>query len=114
MAIAPRRSVRFQKRKTVGILARVVVLLACCAPILAQAGGKLQANLAPTPPMGWASWNHFFCDYNEQTIRDQADALVSTGMRDLGYRYVLIQECIAPGRNTSGELIVDPVRFPDG
>ena len=82
--------------------------------MLAQAGGKLQANLAPTPPMGWASWNHFFCDYNERTIRDQADALVSTGMRDLGYRYVLIQECIAPRRNTRGELIVDPGRFPDG
>jgi len=64
--------------------------------------------------MGWASWNHFFCDYNEQTIHDQADALVSTGMRDLGYRYVLIQECIAPARNTNGELIVDPVRFPHG
>jgi alpha-galactosidase len=64
--------------------------------------------------MGWASWNHFFCDYNEQTIRDQADALVSTGMRDLGYRYVLIQECIAPKRDRNGELILDPARFPDG
>jgi alpha-galactosidase len=64
--------------------------------------------------MGWASWNHFFCDYNEQTIRDQADALVSTGMRDLGYRYVLIQECIAPSRDSQGNLIVDPARFPHG
>lgn len=64
--------------------------------------------------MGWASWNHFFCDYNEQTIRDQADALVSTGMRDLGYRYVLIQECIAPSQDSQGNLIVDPVRFPHG
>ena len=64
--------------------------------------------------MGWASWNHFFCDYNAQTIRDQADALVSSGMRDLGYRYVLIQECIAPGRDANGELVVDPVRFSHG
>jgi hypothetical protein len=64
--------------------------------------------------MGWASWNHFFCDYNDQTIRDQADALVSSGMRDLGYRYVLIQECIAPGRNTDGTLRVDSSRFPHG
>jgi alpha-galactosidase len=114
LAIAHSPSVRFQKQKTVGILARVVVLLVCWPPIFAQPGAKAQADLAPTPPMGWASWNHFFCDYKDQTIRDQADALVSTGMRDLGYRYVLIQECIAPGRNSSGELIVDPVRFPDG
>jgi alpha-galactosidase len=64
--------------------------------------------------MGWASWNHFFCNYNEQTIRDQADALVTTGMRDLGYKYVLIQECIAPRRDASGNLVVDASRFPQG
>ena len=114
MPIADNPSVRFQMQKAVRIIFGALVLLACCQPIFTQAGAKAQVNLAPTPPMGWASWNHFFCDYNEQTIRDQADALVSTGMRDLGYRYVLIQECIAPGRNTNGELIVDPVRFPHG
>ncbi len=64
--------------------------------------------------MGWASWNHFFCDYNDQTIRDQADALVSTGMRDLGYNYVLIQECLTTGRSADGSLIVDATRFPHG
>ena len=64
--------------------------------------------------MGWASWNHFFCDYNDQTIRDQADALVSTGMRDLGYRYLLIQECLTSGRNADGSLIVEATRFPHG
>lgn len=71
-------------------------------------------SLAPTPPMGWASWNHYFCDYDEKTIREQADALVSTGMRDAGYKYVLIQECIAPGRDAKGNLIVDNARFPSG
>jgi alpha-galactosidase len=64
--------------------------------------------------MGWASWNHFFCDYNDQTIRDQADALVSSGMRDLGYNYVLIQECLTTGRAADGSLIVDAKRFPHG
>jgi len=73
-----------------------------------------QPGLAPTPPMGWANWNHFFCDYDDQTVRAQADALVKTGMRDLGYKYVLIQECIAPSRDASGELIVDSGRFPHG
>lgn len=64
--------------------------------------------------MGWGSWNHYFCDYTDQTIRDQADALVSTGMRDLGYRYVLIQECLTLGRKADGSLIVDAKRFPHG
>ena len=70
--------------------------------------------MAPLPPMGWASWNHFFCDYDEKTIRAQADALVSSGMRDAGYKYVVIQECIARERTASGGLIVDAVRFPSG
>ncbi len=64
--------------------------------------------------MGWASWNHYFCDYTDQSIRDQADALVSSGMRDLGYRYVLIQECLTRGRHADGSLIVDAKRFPHG
>lgn len=76
--------------------------------------GTDTAHLAPVPPMGWASWNHYFCDYNEQTIRDQADALVSTGMRDAGYKYVIIQECIARDRDASGNLIADSARFPSG
>src|SRR5208283_3773274 len=72
------------------------------------------STTAPTPPMGWAGWNRYLCDYDESTIREQADALVSSGMRELGYRYVLIQECIAPRRNPDGTLFIDPVRFPHG
>ncbi len=97
-----------------------VLLLAALAPGLrAQAPQPdLQqtdfGSLAPTPPMGWASWNHFFCDYDERTIRAQADALVATGMRDAGYRYVVIQECIARERDPQGNLIADSARFPSG
>ena len=80
------------------------------AVILASEAG----HLAPVPPMGWASWNHYFCDYNEQTIREQADALVSTGMRDAGYQYVVIQECIAKSRDNEGNLLADKERFPGG
>lgn len=114
MAIEQRVFTRFQAQKTVASIVLITFLFAGCRWVFAQAGSNPQTNLAPTPPMGWASWNHFFCDYNEQTIRDQADALVSTGMRDLGYRYVLIQECIAPGRDSQDDLVVDPVRFPHG
>lgn len=77
-------------------------------------GCHAQLMLAPTPPMGWANWNHYFCDYDAHTIQEQADALVSSGMRDLGYKYVIIQECIAPQRDASGNLVVDAHRFPQG
>ena len=94
--------------------ALLLVLVAFCQQAFSQAAVVSQPGLAPTPPMGWASWNHYFCDYNDQSIRDQADALVSSGMRDLGYRYVLIQECLTLGRNADGSLIVDANRFPHG
>jgi alpha-galactosidase len=57
--------------------------------------GKLQLNngLALTPQMGWNSWNFFACNINETVIRDTADALVSTGLADLGYNYVNIDDC---------------------
>src|SRR5579863_2966309 len=74
----------------------------------------MKSNLAPTPPMGWANWNYYFCNYDEQTIRNQADALVATGMRDAGYQYLIIQECIAPTRDADGRLIADSKRFPHG
>ncbi|MGH9584680.1 MAG: hypothetical protein ACRD4O_17300 [Bryobacteraceae bacterium] len=59
--------------------------LLCCFYLLsalAGFGSSARAEtpkLAPTPPMGWASWNHFFCDYDENTIRKEADALVNIG-----------------------------------
>jgi alpha-galactosidase len=93
-----------------------LLLLAMSLPLRlhAQSVKPGGAELARVPPMGWASWNHYFCNYDAQTIRAQADALVSTGMRDLGYKYVLIQECIAPARDSGGNLIVDAKRFPHG
>src|SRR5690349_11237050 len=49
--------------------------------------------LAPTPPMGWNSWNTFGCNIDEKLIRDTADALVASGMKDAGYEYVNIDDC---------------------
>ncbi len=92
----------------------LTVCIAVCWGPTAAAQQQDAIGLAPTPPMGWASWNYYFCNYDEQTIRNQADALVSTGMRDLGYRYVIIQECIAPARDANGRLVPDAQRFPHG
>jgi alpha-galactosidase len=105
-----------------------VALLSLAALLLAFSGTRVIAqnenlrsavpqdlgHLAPLPPMGWASWNHFFCDYDEKTIRAEADALVSSGMRDAGYKYVVIREYIARDRDAQGDLIVDSARFPSG
>jgi len=72
------------------------------------------ATLARTPPMGWNSWNHFSCNVDEQTIRETADAMVSSGMRDAGYRYIVIDDCWQVSRDANGALVADPQRFPHG
>lgn len=50
--------------------------------------GQKFEQLARTPPMGWNSWNHFGCNINEQIVREVAEAMVRSGMRDAG-EYVI-------------------------
>ena len=71
-------------------------------------------GLAPTPPMGWNSWNKFGCDVNEKVIRAEADAMVSSGMRDAGYQYIVIDDCWQGARDKHGNIQPDPKRFPSG
>ena len=51
-------------------------------------------QLAQTPPLGWNSWNAFSCAVTESDIRDAADALVETGLREAGYEYVVVDDCL--------------------
>jgi alpha-galactosidase len=72
------------------------------------------ASLAPTPPLGFNTWNKFGCDVNEQLIREIADAMVSTGMREAGYKYLVIDDCWQVARAGDGRIVADPERFPEG
>ena len=68
-----------------------------------------------TPPMGWNSWNTFGADINEQLIRDTADKMVETGLLDLGYEYLVIDDIWAlKERDENGRLVADPEKFPSG
>jgi alpha-galactosidase len=71
-------------------------------------------GLALTPPMGWNSWNKFGCKIDEQAVRSVTDAMVSSGMRDAGYEYVVIDDCWQSGRDPDGNIVADPVKFPSG
>lgn len=72
--------------------------------------------LASTPPMGWNSWNMFGSRIHESSIRETADALVSSGLKDLGYDYVVIDDCwsVKSERDSDGNLVADPEKFPSG
>jgi alpha-galactosidase len=71
-------------------------------------------ELAQTPPMGWNSWNKFGCDVREQLIKEVADAMVATGLKDAGYKYLVIDDCWQVTRDEEGNIIADPERFPLG
>ncbi|ERN10222.1 hypothetical protein AMTR_s00171p00050000 [Amborella trichopoda] len=81
-----------------------------------QSRRNLLANgLGLTPQMGWNSWNHFNCNIAEKTIIETADALVSTGLSKLGYRYVNIDDCWAEKeRDSKGNLVPKASTFPNG
>lgn len=71
-------------------------------------------GLALTPPMGWNTWNKFGCNVSEALIKQAADSMVSNGMRDAGYEYIVIDDCWQVGRDKEDNILPDPVRFPSG
>ena len=76
---------------------------------------SLHSELALTPPMGWNSWNAFEANIDEQKIRQIADAMVSSGMKDAGYTYLVIDDgWMAKSRGRNGNLVGDPNKFPTG
>jgi alpha-galactosidase len=72
-------------------------------------------GLALTPPMGWNSWNTFQADIHEDMIKQTADIIVSSGMKDAGYQYVVVDDgWEALSRDSVGNLVPDPKKFPNG
>lgn len=66
------------------------------------------------PTMGWSSWNTYRVNINDELICKQADAMKSTGLQDVGYRYINIDDGFFGGRDDDGRLITHPDRFPNG
>ncbi|MGZ7046609.1 MAG: glycoside hydrolase family 27 protein, partial [Candidatus Aminicenantales bacterium] len=74
----------------------------------------LQNGLALTPPMGWNSWNKFGCKIDEKAVREMADAMVASGMRDAGYQFIVIDDCWQVDRDSKGNIVSDGKAFPSG
>lgn len=72
-------------------------------------------GLALTPQMGWNSWNKFGTDINEQMVKEIADALVNTGLRDAGYNHILLDDgWMEMERDAQGNLVPHREKFPNG
>lgn len=66
------------------------------------------------PTMGWSSWNTYRVNITDSLIIRQADALVATGLREVGYEYINIDDGFFGGRDKNGRLMFHPERFPHG
>ncbi len=72
-------------------------------------------GLAETPPLGWNSWNTFATDINEELVKGIADKFIELGLKDAGYEYIVLDDgWMAKERDANGNLVADPVKFPNG
>ena len=69
-------------------------------------------GLAKTPPMGWNSWNKFAGKVSDKVVREIADAMVKTGMKDAGYVYVNIDDTWEGTRDAKGNITTNS-KFPN-
>ena len=72
--------------------------------------------LSKKPPMGFNTWNTFGEEINERVIMETADAMVSKGLLDAGYEYLVIDDCWSERERDpeTGKIIPDHIKFPSG
>lgn len=92
----------------------LIGIVLCLNNGIAQTKSADDSLLAPTPPMGWMTWNYFADNINEKDIREMADAMVSSGMLAAGYDHVFIDDGWQGGRDNKNNIIADPIKFPSG
>ncbi len=84
-----------------------------CSAVFAQEKNT-ELQRPQTPIMGWSSWNNFRVNINEDLIKAQADAMVSSGMKAVGYEYINVDDGFWGGRDEEGNILPHPERFPHG
>jgi len=106
--------------RTMTIIALVWLIAVCGFSTTSAEESSLKAHslddgLVRTPPMGWYPWNQFGQEpQNEQLIKEIADALVNSGMHDVGYSFVGPDEGICFSRDSNNELVTNQKRYPSG
>ncbi len=81
-------------------------------------------QISLTPPMGWNHWYAHYGRITDKLAREAADVMISSGMADVGYSYVNVDDCWAiapasqdparngPPRNDQGKILCNQ-NFPD-
>src|SRR5207248_187459 len=84
------------------------------SPLIAlpEAAPVKSNGLGKTPQMGWNSWNKFRNQVSDKMVREMADAMVISGMKDAGYIYVNIDDTWEAQRDAKGNILTNN-KFPD-
>ncbi len=98
--------------KYIRYLSVFLVLLFACKPE-AKENKITESHLVP-PLMGWASWNNYRVNINEDIIKSQADAMVELNLNEFGYNHINIDDGFFGGRDATGNIIAHKDRFPNG
>jgi alpha-galactosidase len=93
---------------------RKIILVFFVALVVTTTYAQKYPGLAKTPPMGWNTWNKFACNIDEKLIRQAADEMVSSGLRDAGYTYIVIDDCWHGQRDSLGFIRPNAQTFPSG
>ncbi|MBX3008149.1 MAG: glycoside hydrolase family 27 protein [Melioribacteraceae bacterium] len=93
---------------------RIILVLLILTNLISTNHAQKFEGLALTPPMGWNSWNKFACDIDENLVKQTADAMVATGMKDAGYIYINIDDCWHGERDSLGFIQPNSQHFPSG
>jgi alpha-galactosidase len=101
-------------KRQVRLVIFLSILFSLAQLLTGPLGSSLENGLAKTPPMGWNSWNRFACSVNEEVVRSAADAMVSSGMKDAGFQFVVIDDCWQVSRDANGNIVADAKTFPSG
>ncbi|GGO48910.1 NPCBM/NEW2 domain-containing protein [Streptomyces lasiicapitis] len=112
MSGTPRTRRRF--RPLVALLGLAMIWTPFLSP--ADRAEALPDGLALTPPMGFNNWNSTGCAIDEKMIRDTADRIADSGLKEAGYEYVNVDDCWAAEKRdpATGRLTAHPERFPSG
>ncbi|KAE8450177.1 hypothetical protein EG329_006958 [Mollisiaceae sp. DMI_Dod_QoI] len=91
-------------------------IIGTVAALFASKAAAVDNGLAITPQMGWDNWNALGCDVSEDLLLQTAELIVDYGLKDLGYHYVILDDCWSSGRDASknNSLIADATKFPNG
>ncbi len=99
--------------KIKNLLLILSILLFSCA-LDKKGKNTIKENEFVPPIMGWASWNNYRVNINEDIIKSQADAMVNLGLTKYGYQYINIDDGFFGGRDEHGSIKSHPKRFPSG